>query len=64
MPPKKAMQKGGQVRTRRLLAAIPEDLYKALKYKSVETDTDMKDIVAEALRKYLGVKEGGQSGKK
>jgi hypothetical protein len=59
MPPKKITQKGGQVRIRRLLAAIPEDLYKALKYKSVETDTDMKDIVAEALRKHLGVKEGG-----
>jgi hypothetical protein len=64
MPPKKTLQKGGQVRTRRLLAAIPEDLYKALKYKSVETDTDMKDIVAEALRKHLGMKEGGESKKK
>jgi hypothetical protein len=64
MPLKKPTQKGGHVRTRRLLAAIPEDLYKALKYKSVETDTDMKDIVAEALRKHLGFKKGGESSKK
>ena len=60
MPARKPIEKGGRVPIRRLLAEIPEDLYKALKYKSVETDTDMKDIVAEALRKHLGFKEGGE----
>ena len=49
---------------RKLLAQIPEDLFKALKIRSVEQDMLMKDMVAEALRRYLGIKEGGESGKK
>jgi hypothetical protein len=44
--------------TRRLVADLPEGLYLAAKFKAVETKTDLKDLVAEALRKYLGYKEG------
>ena len=51
-------------RTRKLIAEIPEDLFKALKIRSVETDLMMKDLVAEALRRFLGVKEGGEKNKK
>jgi len=38
---------------RKLVVKIPEDLFKALKFRSVETDTTMRDLVAEALRRYL-----------
>jgi hypothetical protein len=31
---------------------------------SAQTDEQMREIVAEALRRYLGVKEGGQKDKK
>ena len=50
--------------TRKLIAEIPEPLFKALKIRSAETDIMMKDLVAEALRRYLGIKEGGESGKR
>jgi hypothetical protein len=43
---------------RKMLVAVPEDLYKALKHYAVERDAMMKDIVADALRRYLGLKEG------
>jgi len=49
---------------RRLIADIPEPIFKALKIRAAETDVMMKDIIAEALRRYLGVKEGAESGKK
>ncbi len=49
--------------TRRLVADLPVDLYKAVKVRSVELEIDLKDLVAEALRRYLGMK-GGESGKK
>lgn len=48
---------------RKLIAEIPEDLFKALKIRSVETDILMKDMVADALRRYLA-KEGGAKEKK
>ena len=49
---------------KRLVADIPEPIFRALKMRSAQTDEDMRDIVAEALRKYLGVKEGGKPSKK
>jgi hypothetical protein len=45
---------------RKLIAEIPEDLFKALKIRSVETDSMMKDLVAQALRQFLKMKEGGE----
>jgi len=47
-----------------MVVQIPEDLFKALKIRSVEHDTTMKELVADALRRYLGIKEGGESGKR
>ena len=49
---------------KKTLVALPEDLHKALKHYAVEHETQMKDVVAEAIRRYLGIKEGGASGKK
>jgi hypothetical protein len=57
-------QKGGLLRMKKTLVALPEDLHKALKHYAVEHETQMKDVVAEAIRRYLGIKEGGASGKK
>jgi hypothetical protein len=46
--------KTGDKRTmRRLLVKIPEDVFRALKFRSVETDTTMRELVTEALRRYL-----------
>jgi hypothetical protein len=56
-------QKGASV-IRRLIADIPEPIFKALKIRAAETDMMMKNIIAEALRRYLGIKEGGEGGKK
>ena len=47
-----------------MLVEIPNDIYKALKHRAVEDDAMMKDLVAEALRRFLGLKEGGEKGKK
>jgi hypothetical protein len=55
----KRPQKGEQLPTRRLVADIPEELYLEVKFRSVETRTDMKDIVAEALRRYLAEERKG-----
>ena len=60
---RKPKQKGA-VMARRLIADIPEPIFKALKVRAAETDMAMKDIITEALRRYLGIKEGGESGKK
>ena len=60
--PRRLTQKGGLV-VRRLIADIPEPVFKALKVRAAETDRMMKDFVTEALRRYLGVKEGGESKK-
>lgn len=42
--------------TRKLIAEIPEELFRALKIRSAETDRLMRDLLAEALRAYLGTK--------
>jgi hypothetical protein len=60
MATKKALQKGGVLMRRRLVADIPEPTYRALKMRAAETDKEMREIVDEALRRYLGVKEGGE----
>ena len=49
---------------RKLIAEIPEDVFKTLKIRSVETDTMMKDLVTQALRQFLKLKEGGDAPKK
>jgi plasmid stability protein len=60
---RKPKQKGAIV-SQRLIADIPEPVFKALKIRAAETDMAMKDIITEALRRYLSVKEGGERGKK
>jgi hypothetical protein len=55
--------KGGAEKVRKVFAIVPEDVYKALKHHSVEHDIEMREIVAEALRRYLGMK-GGEKDKK
>jgi hypothetical protein len=57
-------QPKGGVRMKKTLVELPEDLHKALKHYAVEHDTQMKDVVAEAVRRFLGVREGGGGGKK
>jgi hypothetical protein len=47
-----------------MIVQVPEEIFKTLKIRSVEQDTTMKEMVAEALRRYLGIKEGSESGKK
>lgn len=49
---------------RKMLVSVPEEIYKLLRHRSVETDLTMSEIVTRALKKSLGVKEGGESGKK
>ena len=49
---------------RKMIVQIPEEMFKTLKIRSVEQDTTMRELVTEALRRYLGIKEGGESGKK
>ena len=44
--------------------SVPEEVYKALRHQSVETEATMSEIVTLALRKHLGIKEGGETGKK
>jgi hypothetical protein len=60
---RKPKQKGVIV-ARRLIADIPEPIFKALKIRAAETDMAMKDLITEALRRYLGIKAGGEGGKK
>ena len=64
MPQKPARQrKGVMPGMRKMIVQIPEEIFKTLKIRSVEQDTTMKEMVAEALRRYLGIKEGGESKK-
>jgi hypothetical protein len=56
-------QKGGHLPLRRIYAAVPEDVYKALRHHAVEADVEIQTVVTEALRKYLGLK-GGEKEKK
>lgn len=53
-------QKGGETTVRKMLVVVPEDVYKALRHHSVEKDSTMSEIVTQALRKQLGLKEGGE----
>jgi hypothetical protein len=64
MPMKKLPQKGGTLARKRIIADIPEPIYRALKVHSAQTDVEMREIIAEALKRYLGIKEGGESSKK
>jgi hypothetical protein len=47
-----------------MIVELPEEIFKALKIRSVEQDTTMKELVADALRRYLRLKEGGEEQKK
>jgi uncharacterized protein (UPF0254 family) len=64
MPLRRPSSKKGGIVEKRLLVGLPMELYKAVKVYAVEKETTVKEIVAEALRKHLGIKEGGESGKK
>jgi hypothetical protein len=52
--PKKQQQE--DIPMRKVLVALPEDVYKALKHFSVDHDRQMREVVAEALRTYLQLK--------
>jgi len=60
---RKTQPKGAYV-THRLIADIPEPVFRALKIRAAETDVAMKDLITKALRRYLGIKEEGERGKK
>jgi hypothetical protein len=65
MPKQPARERKGVLPgMRKMIVQIPEEMFKTLKIRSVEQDTTMKELVTEALRRYLGIKEGGESGKK
>lgn len=57
-------QKGGEPKVKRMLVIVPETVYKALRHQSVEVGLNMSEIVTQALRKHLGIKEGGDAPKK
>jgi hypothetical protein len=61
MPTKK---KGAPVAEKRIITKLPEPVYRALKVRSAETDIDMQEIITEALKRHLGIKEGGDPTKK
>jgi len=42
---------------RRIFASVSDELYKALRHHAVDTDRELQDIIAEALQRYLGLKE-------
>jgi hypothetical protein len=56
-------RKGVMPGMRKMVVQIPEEIFKTLKIRSVEQDTTLKELVAEALRRFLGIKEGGESKK-
>ena len=49
---------------RKMMISVPEEVYKALRHQSVETEATMSEIVTQTLRKHLGIKEGGEAPKK
>jgi hypothetical protein len=53
-----------KVPMRKLIAEIPEDLFKALKIRSVQTDMLMRDLVADALRQFLAKGAAAKHAKK
>jgi len=46
--------------TRRLIAEIPEPLFKALKLRAAVEEALIKHLVAEALRCFLNLQEEGE----
>ena len=54
-------RKGGEPKVRKMLVSVPEEVYKALRHQSVETEATMSEIVTQALQKHLGVKKGGET---
>ncbi len=49
---------------RPLLVRLPEEIVRELKVRAAQQDRTVKEMVEEALRRYLGIKEGGESGKR
>jgi hypothetical protein len=49
---------------RKFLHEMPDDLHHALKLRAVEQRTTMRDIINQAVRKHLGIQEGGDREKK
>ncbi len=45
---------------RKMVVAVPDDVFKALKLHAVQNDRTMKALVEAALRHYLGLKKGGE----
>lgn len=43
--------------TRRTTLSLPEDVHKALRLYAAEKDIDLQVVVADALRRYLGMKK-------
>jgi len=56
----KKRREGGE--TRKLIAEIPEPIFKALKMRAAAEDALIKDLVAEALRRFLGIEQEGGTG--
>ena len=50
-------QAATQQPTRDLMVALPADIHKTLKLYCVQNEVYAKDVVAEALRRYLGIKK-------
>ena len=57
-------KKGAEPLARKMMISVPKDVYKALRHQSVETEANMSEIVTQALRKHLALKEGGETSKK
>src|SRR5262249_34574606 len=56
MPTKEGARKKVE-KGKRTLVEVPEDVHLALKVYAVQHGTQVKHVVAEALRKHLGLKE-------
>ncbi len=64
MRTRRSTREEGPVARKRLIADIPEPIFRALKVRAAQIDEQMRDLVAEALRRYLNVKGGGEVEKK
>lgn len=51
---------GAEPQVRKMLVSVPEEVYKALRHRSVETEATMSEIVTQVLQKHLGGKKGGE----
>lgn len=56
----KASDWGKGVETVRTSIEIPEELWKAAKFRAVEEKKNLQDVIADALRVYLKAKKGGR----